>query len=310
MTESTSRLTELADPPIHTLAWKYLRTGQESGLFVHRIAGHAETGRHDHIFHELVFIESGGVEHHTAAGVQKLRPGDVIVIRPQVWHAYHQPRDLTIINCLIGGQLMQRLGTLLTKVEGAFELYRRRLPEPRRTPPVVLHAGPAERAMLLARLQGIITEQHQRRNGWEAAAIAALLDLLVGIVRLTGPHPADPAPRLPHHSEQAVLDVATHLEKHFTEAVHLEVLAARVDLSPAHLSRSFSKRMGMGLVEYVHRLRTEEACRLLQCTPDPISDIATRVGYDEIAYFSRCFRAQTGQSPRQYRQSLHRAVAT
>jgi AraC family L-rhamnose operon transcriptional activator RhaR len=295
-----------ADPPIETLAWQYLRTGQESGLFVHRIPAHGENDRHDHIFHEIVYVESGAVEHHTAAGVQKLRPGDVIVIRPQVWHAYRQPRELTIINCLIGNPLMHRLGTLLTKVEGAFELYRRRLPEPRKTPPVVLHAGPAERAALLARLQGIITEQHQRRNGWEAAATAALLDLLVGIARLIGQRPANPAPRLPHHSEQAVLDIATHLEMHFTEAVHLDQLAARVDLSPAHLSRCFGKRMGMGIVEYVHRLRAEEACRLLQCTADPIADIATRVGYDEIAYFSRCFRAQTGQSPRQYRQSLNR----
>ncbi len=193
----------------------------------------------------------------------------------------------------------------MTKVEGAFELYRRRVPEPRRTPPTVLHAGPAERAVLLARLQSIITEQHQRRNGWEAAATAALLDLLVGIARLTGRHSTDPPPRLPHHSEQAVLDIAAHLEMHFTETAHLDALAERVDLSPAHLSRSFSRRMGMGIVEYVHRLRAEEACRLLQCTTDPIAEIAMRVGYDEIAYFSRCFRAQIGQSPREYRRSFN-----
>jgi AraC-like DNA-binding protein len=305
------RMAETTNSPIHTLAWQYLRAGQagrDSGLFVHRIAGHKETGAHNHIFHEIVYVESGGAEHHTAAGVQKLRPGDVIVIRPQIWHAYYQPRDLTIINCLIDAQLMHRVGTLLTRVTGAFELYRRRLPDQGRTPPVVLHASPAERMVLLARLQSIIIEQHQQRNGWEASATAALLDVLVGIIRLMGPRTADPAPRISLHSEQAVLDIASYLEMHFSEPVQLDALARRVDLSPAHLSRSFSKRMGMGLVEYVHRLRAEEACRLLQCTGDRVADIALRVGYDEIAYFSRCFRAQMGRSPREYRQSINRSI--
>ncbi len=298
--------------PVHTFAWQFLRpgqAGQESGLYVHRISHHAQIGAHDHIFHEIVYVESGGAEHHTAAGVQKLRPGDVIVIRPQIWHAYHEPRDLTIINCLIDAQVMHRLGTMLTSVPGAFELYQRRIPEQSRTPPVVLHASPAERAALLGRLQSIMLEQRQQQSGWEAAAMAGLLDVLVGIIRLTGSRPGDPPSRLPQHSEQAVLDVASYLESHYAEAVHLDALAARVDLSPAHLSRCFSKRMGMGVVEYMHRLRAEEACRLLRCTGDSISDIALRVGYEEIAYFSRCFRAQIGQSPRDYRRSINRAIA-
>lgn len=285
------------------------QAGQESGLFVHRIAGHMETGAHDHIFHEIVYVESGSADHHTATGVQKLRPGDVIVIRPQIWHAYREPRDLTIINCLIDGHVMHRIGTMLTRVTGAFELYQRRLPEQGSTPPVVLHASPAERAALLARLQRIILEQHQQRNGWEAVATAALLDVLVGIIRLMEPRTAEAAPRLPRLSEQAVLDIASYLELHFADSVHLDALARRVDLSPAYLSRCFSKRMGMGLIEYVHRLRAEEACRLLQCTGDSIADIGLRVGYDEIAYFSRCFRVQMGHSPREYRQSISRAIA-
>jgi AraC-like DNA-binding protein len=61
----------------------------------------------------------------------------------------------------------------------------------------------------------------------------------------------------------------------------------------------------MGIVEFVHRTRAEEACRLLRMTEDPVGRIASRVGYDEIAYFSRCFRGQIGQSPRAYRRAWH-----
>jgi AraC-like DNA-binding protein len=58
-------------------------------------------------------------------------------------------------------------------------------------------------------------------------------------------------------------------------------------------------------VQFVHHIRAEEACRLLRFTNEPVTAIAGKVGYDEIAYFSRCFRAQIGRSPRQYRQARH-----
>lgn len=99
--------------------------------------------------------------------------------------------------------------------------------------------------------------------------------------------------------EQAVLDVASHLELHFAQPVALHDLAGRVNVSPAHLSRNFGRHMG--IVEFVHQLRCEEACRLLRCTSMPIGQLGLRVGYGEVAYFSRCFRRQTGQSPREYR---------
>lgn len=61
--------------------------------------------------------------------------------------------------------------------------------------------------------------------------------------------------------------------------------------------------MGLGLIEYVNTLRIEEACRLLGTRDWSITQIAGEVGYDEIAYFSRCFRKKTGKSASAYRNS-------
>ena len=137
----------------------------------------------------------------------------------------------------------------------------------------------------------------------------ALLDILVTAARLSRQQLPDAPVRLAGRTNQAVLDTATYLEAHFTQPVHLDDLARRVDLSPAHLSRSFARRMGMGIIEFVHQLRCEEACRLLRCTDEPIGRIAVRVGYDEIAYFSRRFRRQTGQSPREYARAQPAAAS-
>jgi AraC family transcriptional regulator, L-rhamnose operon transcriptional activator RhaR len=287
-----------------TLAWQTLRLRPECGVFVHRVADHPQVEEHDHLFHEIVCIEAGTAEHLAADGQRTLRPGDVILIRPQVWHAYRAPRGLRLVNCLIDSPLMTRLGHLLDRVDGAADLFRRRTPTPRQTPPLVLQASPAERPGIIHRLNAMLEEQQHRRNGWQAALAAGVLDLVIAVSRLNR-GAAPPAGPVSGRTEQAVYDTASYLERHFQEPVRLDRLAARVHVSAGHLCRSFSRCMGMGIVQFVHHIRAEEACRLLRFTNEPVTAIAGKVGYDEIAYFSRCFRAQIGRSPRQYRQARH-----
>ncbi len=290
--------------PTRTYAWQYLRQAGDSGAFVNRVERHTATETHDHLFHEVVYVESGSADHETTDGTRKLRPGDVIIIRPQIWHGYARPRELTIINCLIDSPLMQKLSVFLARVGGAFDLYRKRPRDPRHTPPTVLHASPAGRAVIRQRLETIMAEQRDRVNGWQDVTSAALLDLLITIARLQLPeHGAQRIePPIADRTQQAVLDVASYLETHFSERITLAELAARVQLSPGHLSRSFARQMGMGIVEFTHRMRAEEACRLLRMTDAPITRIGSQVGYGEIAYFSRCFRGQLHQSPIEYRR--------
>lgn len=296
----------MAGTATRTLAWEHLRGGGDAGVFVTRIKDHSDNPPHDHVFHEIVSVEAGTAEHQTVDGLRKLRPGDLIVIRPQVWHAYVRPRGLSIVNCLVDPALLQKLAPLLSRFDGAFDLLQRRAPRVHETPPVVLHASPAERAALRDRFDAMLAEQRERRNGWQAATTASLLDVLVAVLRMhagaSGVPSGDPGPATTGRVEQAVLDAASYLESHYTEQVSLEELARRVHLSAGHLSRHFTRRMGMGVVEYLHRMRAEEACRLLRCTDEPITEIALRVGYREPAYFSRCFRAQIGQSAQQYRR--------
>lgn len=297
---------------IYTLDMSRLGMGEGPGVQVFRSPTPVEVPAHDHVFHEIVFVESGTAEHVTAGEARKLRPGDVIVIQPQVWHAYHSPRGFCIINCLIAPRLIQRFGGLLEEVEGAFELFRRRARRPEAEPPVVLHARPSDRQALLQHLETIMQERAEQRNGWSVAVTAELLKVLLLTARLRGQVtagadrdelPVDAAgARLADRTAQAVLDTVSHLEAHFAERVRLGTLSQRVHLSPGHLSRAFARRMGMGVMEYVARLRMEEACRLLRWSDRPVKSVAAAVGYNEIAYFSRRFKEMTGESPRAYRR--------
>jgi YesN/AraC family two-component response regulator len=184
-----------------------------------------------------------------------------------------------------------------------FELFRQRTPNPRKTPPTVLHAHPAGRPHILNTLETMMSELHDKPADWQAVLTVRLLDLLVTIARLGPDSKRQPRPDMTNRAMEAIVEAADYLETHFTETIMLDDLARHLHISPTYLSRTFKKRMGMSIVRYLHHLRTEEACRCLRDSCDSITTIAGRVGYDEIAYFSKCFRQEVGVSPNAYRRS-------
>jgi transcriptional regulator GlxA family with amidase domain len=59
---------------------------------------------------------------------------------------------------------------------------------------------------------------------------------------------------------------------------------------------------GLSPIEYVQRLRVEDAKRRLERTDAPVEDIGWRVGYEDAAFFRRLFKRATGLSPGVYRK--------
>lgn len=75
--------------------------------------------------------------------------------------------------------------------------------------------------------------------------------------------------------------------------------------------RRFSKATGMSPLEYVHRLRIEEAKQMLEVSDTPVEAVAAEVGYQDASFFGRLFRRRVGLTPAEYRRrfsALRRAL--
>lgn len=81
----------------------------------------------------------------------------------------------------------------------------------------------------------------------------------------------------------------------------LRDLADELGVSPRHLSRVFSRELGVGPVTAFRILRVLEAARLLTDTTVAIREIATRVGFANEFHFSRVFKDTVGVPPAEYR---------
>lgn len=78
--------------------------------------------------------------------------------------------------------------------------------------------------------------------------------------------------------------------------------AALARMSPYHFCRSFKAYSGRTFVDFLKLYRVHEAERLLRDTTRSISEIAEQVGFCNIHYFDRVFRAYQGLTPGQFRK--------
>jgi len=74
-------------------------------------------------------------------------------------------------------------------------------------------------------------------------------------------------------------------------------------MSDSKLRRLFSEKMGVSPMKYLSNLRIDTAKSLLMAYPElSVQEIAERVGYCSMYYFSNAFKAATGKSPSEYRK--------
>jgi AraC-like DNA-binding protein len=111
--------------------------------------------------------------------------------------------------------------------------------------------------------------------------------------------PGSPSSR----DRRRAVDVALYLDDHSGEALDLEQIASRVELSPFHFLRLFERVLGVTPHQYLVRARLRRAARLLADDSLSITQIAYDVGFADLSNFVRTFRRAAGVSPRGFRKA-------
>lgn len=102
---------------------------------------------------------------------------------------------------------------------------------------------------------------------------------------------------------RAAADMKAHLDRPFD----VDALAQRAGLSRARFFELFVQQMGMTPGLYWNTLRVNEAMDQLEHTSRPLQRIASQIGIDNAANFSRFFRDRSGVSPKTFREAMRQA---
>ena len=80
-----------------------------------------------------------------------------------------------------------------------------------------------------------------------------------------------------------------------------KTIAQKLYINSSYLSTVFSAQTGIRYVDYLTTIKLKRAAYLLMNTNLGIGEIAERLDYKDIGYFSRLFKLRYGMPPTQYR---------
>lgn len=99
-------------------------------------------------------------------------------------------------------------------------------------------------------------------------------------------------------------NIKNYIDANYHMDIDIATISAQFYIGQTYFSELFKKEFGVNFKKYLTSIRMEKAKRYFMETDYKISDVASRVGYDDPGYFSQVFRKHTGQTPRQFKLSI------
>lgn len=104
------------------------------------------------------------------------------------------------------------------------------------------------------------------------------------------------------HGDKDILTIQEWIEKHFNNEIKVDLLATKAGMSRRTFERRFKNATGDSPLQYLQRVRVENAKQLLEKGNKTFDEITYHVGYEDSSTFSRFFKKTTGLSPNLYKK--------
>ncbi len=98
--------------------------------------------------------------------------------------------------------------------------------------------------------------------------------------------------------------IKRYMEEHLHQPLTIQEICRDNLIGSSQLSRMFREFYRCGVIDYFIQMKIEAAKQLIRNDQMNFSQIADRLGYNSVHYFSRQFKRQTGMTPTEYSESI------
>ena len=150
--------------------------------------------------------------------------------------------------------------------------------------------------------------QNQRDWYWSCRGRSYFMEIIITLERMYGligygvTH--QKSDNTPIVKNAKLRDAVLYIESRFDESITLPDIAKAAGMNHTTLTALMKEELGLTAIEYLMKYRITVAKKQLEFTSVPIKDIANMTGFKTVQHFSRVFKAQTGETPAEFRKSV------
>lgn len=155
-------------------------------------------------------------------------------------------------------------------------------------------------------LYQILEEVSRQELGYEEATKALTFRLVLALARLnTQDLPDTETLSNETHVDRRIGEIEVFINDHMSEMITPSDVAASIHISTKQINRILQNAFRMNTTEYIAHIKCEHAKHLLAFTDEPITDIATKIGYSSVFSFTKFFKRVEGMPPALFRRSRY-----
>ncbi len=155
----------------------------------------------------------------------------------------------------------------------------------------------------ILRIVDAIWKEAETEDSASSLMAVALLWRLAALLKREMEQRGDPSCTLREaRNRERLAPVINYIFKHYDKKITLADLAKMINMSVPNFSSVFRETMGVSPMEYLTRIRLQNAADLLQNSDKKIIDIAEECGFFSISNFIKAFHNGMNMSPSQYRK--------
>lgn len=251
---------------------------------------------HWHSEFEINIILSGTGDFKCGTKLIKAKPGDIIIISPNVIHSIY-PHDNKLIydtfifNQSIFGSLEDRSGTELIRplISGYNEI------------DIPISSDYLGYKKIRKSLSCIILCSKENNAKSDLILKSELFKLFWLLIEHGFSNRLCQKEITGIESMQQVLE---YIKTNLNEKLTIEQLAEISHLSKSCFMSKFKNAVGMGAIAYINQLRIKSVCEMLTDSDITASEAAFKNGFNNISNFNRIFKKVMGCTPNEYRKNI------
>jgi YesN/AraC family two-component response regulator len=102
------------------------------------------------------------------------------------------------------------------------------------------------------------------------------------------------------HSD-IIMKIIDYVRRNYMRKITLNDISNHVNFSVSYISRIFKDEMGSNMMQYINKVRVDNAKLLLLNNDIPLIEVAYLCGFEDQTYFNKVFKKVTGISPGKFR---------